>query len=173
MNTVLYPGSVQSFGCSRTVRPGSAIYPSTEKYFCDHLDMPTDSNGIWVDGFVVSPSHGKLSIAKDLRLYTHNNCVNCDCVEYLLEGRVDANSTWEEIGSGDFPWKSAAICRNDRGIAVNSTFESGDSNLCYDSVGYPSHSTAYLEYKFTCLRTRRNHRYFQLGRIELARYLLG
>ena len=173
VNTVLYPGSVQSFGCSRTIRAGHAIASTTEKYICDHLDMPTQGDGIFVSGFVLSPEHGKLSIAKDLRLYTHNNCANCDCVDYLLEGRVDANSAWEEIGSGDFPWRDQAKGRNERGLAVNSSFESGDNNLNYASVGYPSLSTAYLEYKFTCRRTRRNHRYFQLGRIELAGYILG
>jgi len=173
VNTVLYPGSVQSFGCSRTVRAGDAISPTTEKFFCDHLDMPTTQDGYWVDGLIISPAHGKLSVAKDLRLYTHNNCVNCDCVEYLLEGRVDATSAWEEIGSGDFPWKEASICRNDRGLPINSTFESGDTDRCYDSVGYPSHSTPYLDYKYTCLRTRGKHRYHQLGRIELAGFILG
>jgi len=171
VNTILYPGSVESSGCSRTVRAGSAIAPTTEKFFCDHLDMPTQ-DGIWVDSLTFSPAHGKLSVAKDLRLYTHNNCANCDCVDYLLEGRVDASSAWEEIGSGDFPWRDQAICRNSRGITINSTFESGDSDLCYDSVGFPSHSTPYLDYKYTCRRTRKNHRYHQVGRIELAGYIL-
>ena len=172
VNTVLYPGSVESFGCSRARRAYRVLSPTTDKFICDHIDMPKQ-DGLWVSGFTVSPSHRKLSIAKELRLYTHNNCVNCDCVDYLLEGRVTIGSDWQEIGSGDFPWRSAAICRNARGLQVHSTFESGDDNLCYESVSYPSHATAYLDYKFTCRHTRGNHRYFQLARIEVAGYLLG
>ena len=174
MNSVLYPGTVDSvFGCSRVVRKGHAIAPTTEKFFCDHLDMPPNENGNFVDGFVVSPTHGKLSIAKELRIYTHNNCANCDCVEYLLEGRVNGTSPFEEIGSGEFPWKNQAICRNARGLPINSSFESGDNERCYESVHYPSHSTPYLDYKYTCLRTRGNHRYHQIGSLELAGYILN
>ena len=172
VNTILYPGTVHSVaGCSRVVRKDEILNPSTKKFFCDHLDMPT-TDGIFVDSFVVSPSHGKLTVAKELRIYTHNNCANCDCVEYLLEGRVDADSPWEEIAGGLFPWAGQAICRNERGLPIDSTFESGDNNRCYGSVPYPSHATPYLDYKYTCLRTRSNHRYHQIGRMELAGYIL-
>lgn len=174
MNTILYPGTAHSFvGCSRVARKHEIVNPTTEKFFCDHLDMPTtETNGIFQDSFIVSPSHGKLSIAKELRIYTHNNCGNCDCVEYLLEGRANATAPFEEIAGGPLPWAGAAIGRNARGLPIVSTFENGDDNRFYTSVAYPSHATAYLDYKYTCLRTRSNHRYHQMSRMELAGYIL-
>ncbi len=170
-NSILYPGSLTSFGCpARTIRWWAALQPTTEKFICDRDGMVETPK---ISGFTLTPDHGgKLTIAKELRLYTHNNCANCDCVEYILEGRTDAASAWVEIGSGDLPW-TQAIGRNARGLPVESTFESGDNNLQYTSVPFPSHSTAYLEYKFTCLMTRNDHRYWQLGRIEIPGYILG
>lgn len=168
-NSILYPGSLTSFGCpARTIRWWAALQPTTEKFMCDRDGMVETPK---ISGFTLTPDHGgKLTIAKELRLYTHNNCANCDCVEYIFEGRMDAASAWVEIGSGDLV---VPFDRNARGLPVESTFESGDDNLQYTSVPFPSHSTAYLEYKFTCLMTRSDHRYWQLGRIEIPGHILG
>ncbi len=138
--------------------------PTTEKYTCKQIHTePT--------GLVMAPAHGKQSIAKAMRLYTANNCANCDCVEYKLEGRVDSASSWQEIGSGDV---STPIGRNARGLDIVSTFESGDDSLSYAAVDFPSSSVAYLDYKFTCISTRaKNSSKFMLGSLELVGYLLN
>lgn len=164
VNTIVYPATITSFGCSKVVRSGSAVDPTTEKYVCVQIhNEPT--------GFVMAPAHGKHSIAKEMRLYTANNCPDCDCVEYKLEGRVDSASSWQEIGSGNVPWTSTR--RNARGLNIISTFESGDDSLTYAAVDFPGSSVAYLDYKFTCIRTRGELvSKLMLGSLELAGYLL-
>ncbi len=164
VNTIVYPSTITTFGCSKVSRRGAAVGPTTEKFVCEQIHTePT--------GFVMAPAHGKSSIAKSMRLYTANNCANCDCVEYKLEGRVDAASSWQEISSGDV---STPIGRNARGLDIVSTFESGDDSRNYATVDFPSSSLAYLDYKFTCTRTRaiRSGKWM-LGSLELAGYLLN
>jgi len=165
VNTIVYPATITSFGCSRVIRAGSAVDPLTEKYVCEQRHNE-------LTGFVMAPAHKKLSVAKAMRLYTANNCPDCDCVEYKLEGRVDSTSSWQEIGSGELPWTSTE--RNARGLNITSTFESGDDSLSHTTVDFSSSSAAYLDYKFTCIRTRAELvSKFMLGSLELAGYLLG
>ena len=167
VNTIVYPSTLSRFGCIKVTRLGRAVDPTTEKFVCEQ-------NHSEPNGFVMAPAHGQMSIATEMRLYTANNCPDCDCVEYKLDGRVDSSSPWTEISSGDLPWKSKAIGRNARGLPIVSTFESGDDSLQYTSVALPTTSASYLEYKFTCVRTRSElSSKFMLGTLELAGYLLG
>ena len=167
VNTIVYPSTLTRFGCIKVTRLGRAVDPTTEKFVCEQ-------NHSEPNGFIMAPAHGQMSIATEMRLYTANNCPDCDCVEYKLDGRVDSSSPWTEISSGDLPWKSKAIGRNARGLPIVSTFESGDDSLQYTSVALPTTSASYLEYKFTCVRTRSElSSKFMLGTLELAGYLLG
>lgn len=90
-----------------------------------------------------------MSIAKKLRIYTHNNCPNCDAVSYILSGRVSSSSVWVEIDSGDLPWRyESAYSRNSRGLLIDaSTYESGDTRRTFTEVDITSNNVAYLEYK--------------------------
>ena len=167
VNTIVYPATLTRFGCIKVTRLGRAIDPTTEKFVCEQ-------NHSEPNGFIMAPAHGQMSIATEMRLYTANNCPGCDCVEYKLDGRADSTSPWEEVGSGELAWKSKAIGRNARGLPIASTFGSGDNSLYYTSVALSTSSASYLEYKFTCVRTRSElSSKFMLGTLELAGYLLG
>ena len=174
--------------CVVAVRASAVVDPTTEKFVCDRVN--TDYT--LYHALTIEPNHGRPSIAKALRIYTQDNGKWCDCVDYVLEGRVDAVSNWEVIAEGKslivlivsrfthtltipfspgaFPYTDA---RNARHLPVSSTFASGDPSLNYVEVLYPSHSTPYLHYKYTCRQTRSStHRYWMLARMELAGYLL-
>ena len=123
---------------------------TTEKWYCG------GRAGTEYPGLIVSPSHGKMSIAKKLRIYTHNNCPNCDAVAFILSGRVDSSSVWVEIDSGDLPWRyESAYSRNSRGLLIDaSTYESGDSRRTFTEVNMTSNNVAYLEYKVQFTQVR-------------------
>jgi len=95
-----------------------------------------------------------MSIVKKLRVYAHNNCPGCDAVSYVVEGRPDASAGWNIIGQGDLPWLPAHAGSNARGLTVSSTYESGDINLEYTEVFFPSNGVPYFEYRITFPQTR-------------------
>ena len=134
---------------------------TTSKFLCFKLapELP---------GIDVTPSQGKLSIAQSLRVYSHNNCPNCDAVAYKVQGRVDSTSPWVLIGEGDLPWKDVAPGRNARGVAIASTYESGDTALEFTEVFFPSNGEKYLEYRLQFPETRDPNSYLQLAEVELV-----
>ena len=126
-----------------------AVDKTTEKFYCDRTGYAPDP--VALD---LVPSHGKLSIVKALRVYTHNNCPNCDGVDYKLEGRTSVDGVWQLIDQGEFSWKYVRMSRNARGLAVSSTFEAGDSKLHFTEVDLSSNNAIYLHYRLTFLATR-------------------
>jgi len=134
---------------------------TTSKFLCFKLapELP---------GIDVTPSHGQLSIAQSLRVYSHNNCPNCDAVAYKVQGRVDSTSPWVLIGEGDLPWKDVAPGRNSQGIAIASTYESADTALQSTEVFFPSNGEKYLEYRLQFPETRDPNSYLQLAEVELV-----
>ena len=150
-------------GCSTSAY--RTIDKTTEKYACGRPGGP--------GGFTVTPASGKMSVVKQFRLYAHNNCGNCDVVAYILEGRVNTSSPWNEIGSGDLPWKSTGAGRNARGLSIVSTFESGDTNLVFTHVSYPTNVASYSEYRVSFTETRKpTSSLLQFSELELAGYIL-
>jgi len=150
-------------GCSTSA--SRAIDKTTGKYACDRPGGP--------GGFTVTPASGKMSVVKQFRLYAHNNCGGCDVVAYILEGRVNTSSPWNEIGSGDLPWKSTGAGRNARGLSIVSTFESGDTNLVFTHVSYPTNVASYSEYRVSFTETRKpTSSVLQFSELELAGYIL-
>jgi len=137
------------FGCVSVDKPWRAQDGTTDRYYCDRTDMHNDTTGI-----IVAPEHGKLSIAKSLRLYASDRCQNCDPVNYILEGRTDATAPWDEIASGELPLIADGLGRNSGGLQINSTYAGGDSNLSYTEVHFHSNIAAYFEYKLTFPGTR-------------------
>jgi len=135
---------------------------TTEKWYCG------GRAGTEYPGLIVSPSHGKMSIAKKLRIYTHNNCPNCDAVAFILSGRVDSNSVWVEIDSGDLPWRyESAYSRNSRGLLIDaSTYESGDTRRTFTEVDMTSNNVAYLEYKVQFTQVRGGDG--ELGKVQTS-----
>lgn len=87
---------------------------------------------------------------------------------YDLKGRVDANSPWVDIGSGDLPWKDASYSRNGWPNPIVSSYESGDINKNYAEVFFPANSDQFLEYRLVFLETRDPNSYLQLGEAELV-----
>ena len=54
------------------------------------------------------------------------NSPNCDPISFVVEGRATRTGAWTIIGSGDLPWKDAALSRNARGQLITSAPDSGD-----------------------------------------------
>lgn len=169
INNILEVGSTFSDafgGCSTSAN--RAIDKTTEKYSCSRTNGPGSASG-----FSVTPASGKMSVVKQFRLYSHNNCGNCDVVSYILEGRATTSSGWVEIGSGDLPWKETGAGRNSRGLPIVSTFESGDPNLVFTQISYPSNTASYSEYRVSFTETRDpTSSLLQFSELELAGYIL-
>jgi predicted nucleic-acid-binding Zn-ribbon protein len=110
-------------------------------------------------GIIFSPDHGQRTIPKSIRVYSSNSCKNCDPVAYILESRLSTTDSWTEVGAGALPWTNenvlwSDLLRNDQGLQINSTYESGDENLYYTEVHFHGHSEEFLEYKVTFAQTR-------------------
>ena len=138
-----------------------AIDGNTNKFICFKEAGATEH------GIIVTPSHGQLSLAQSLRIYTHNNCGQCDGVSYNLKGRVDANSPWIDIGGGNLPWYDVALGRNGQGIVINSSYESGDTSRYFTEVPL-NNSQQFLEYRLVFPETRAANYYLQIGEVELV-----
>ena len=163
VNTVLTPGStVRDFGCNSGSRPWRIVDSMSTHYDCDRTGMNNVADPSYqLPGMTILPDHGLLSIPKGLRIYTGASCGKCDPVTYILEGRTDPmrrrlqNTTeWVEIGSGQLPWYSDAIGRNPGGLAIDSSYEDGDSALQFTSISYPTQSASYIEYRLSFPETR-------------------
>jgi len=139
-----------------------AVDNNTNKFMC------FKENGATEHGIIVTPSHGKLSIAQSLRLYTHNNCGKCDGVTYGLKGRVDGSSPWVDIAGGDLDWKDTPMSRNLQGRVINSSYESGDPFNNFTEVFFPGNGNKFLEYRLVFPDTRDPNYYLQVGEIELV-----
>lgn len=148
-------GCTSSYDSTKT----RAFDGTTAKFIC--FKSPPELPGI-----VVTPSHGKMSVANSLRVYTQNNCPNCDAVAYKVQGRVGEN--WVLISEGDLPSKAVTPGRNAKGLTIASTYESGDTALSFVEVFFPSNSEQYLEYLVQFPETRDPNSYLQVAEIELV-----
>lgn len=112
-----------------------------------------------------------LSVAKGLRIYSHNNCPSCDAVSYIVEGR--ANGDWTPITQGDLPWKDGPIPdRNARGSMIESSVSEGDASKEYAEVSFENDSL-YKEYRLTFPQTRDpSSAYLQFSEVELTGYVI-
>ena len=63
-------------------------------------------------------------------------------MSYTLEGRVDPESEWVQIHSGDLPWKAKTLpTRNSvLGLDVSSSYASGDNSLSFTEVSFYDHN---------------------------------
>jgi hypothetical protein len=158
-----------SFGCRDPTRKETyrAIDQTTEKFFCERSSLHD------VAGIIVSPPPQRMSIAKGIRLYTHNNCPNCDVVSYILEGRKDDGSDWTVISEGDLPWINTPSPRNAWGKVIDSSFDRGDTNLHFTSVDFTSNTNAFLEYKVTFSGIRDpTSKFIQFAELQITGLLL-
>ena len=163
---ILEGSTATSFGCVKPGKPWRWVDGTTDRFICDRTDMHNVTTGV-----IFSNNHGQRSIPKALRMYSSNVCRGCDPVSYALEGRLDFTDTWTEIGSGSLPWMNeewSDILRNDQGLQINSTYESGDSNLYFTTIHYHGHSDQFLEYKVTFISTREPGRNVGLAELEIT-----
>lgn len=72
--------TVTTFGCvEANSAPGNkAVDESTNKFWCDRTELLGEPTGL-----VIIPSHNRASIAEGLRVYSSNNCPNCDVVSFV------------------------------------------------------------------------------------------
>lgn len=158
---------VSVFGCNNpdaNVSP-RAVDGSTKKYVCDRTGLQEGTNE--APGMVIIPSHNKVSIAKALRVYSHNDCALCDPITYSLEGRLSSGGSWTLINFGNFPWIDPAPGRNSQGEAIASSYEAGDSTKVFSEV-FLGNDVEYLHYKLTFQATRdTNSNSLQFAEVEL------
>jgi len=168
VGSIFEPDSeVQMFGCNDG-RPERAVDNNINNFWCDRtgINNVTDPS-FQVPGIILAPgahTHRKTSIVKKLRLYPTQGCKGCDPTSYILEGRIDASSSWVEIHQGDFAWKGVGWndplnTRNVKSTnatenVISGTYESGDTNHQYMEVQFPTNSAEYLEYKVSFPTTR-------------------
>jgi len=140
-----------------------AIDGTTEKWYCTKEGVP---------GFQVEPLHDQMSIPQRLRVYSHNNCPNCDAVAFILKGRKSATLPWEVVKQGPLEWENG-YGRNSRGIPVVSTYESPDENLTYTEVDLNNPGVAYLHYQLTFPELRdSDNAIIQMSEVELVGLVL-
>ena len=140
---VLVGSRGEPFGCNPNGSTWRSFDGTTNQDWCDRTGLLDQQTGT-----IVTPVHGKLSIAKGIRIYSSDGCKSCDPVVYVLEGRTDEQSPWIEIHRGNLPWKSVkwdspSINRNAQKKPINSSYESGDPNLTFTAIDYPDSSRIY------------------------------
>lgn len=142
-----------------------ALDGSTGKYWCDRTGLQAEGDA----GLTVIPSHNKVSIVNALRVYSANDCSNCDPVAYKLEGRSDSNDAWAEISVGNLPssWIDAAPGRNTQGQDVSSTYEDGDSNLVFTEVSLSSNTVEFVQYRISFTTRDPSSNSLQFAEVEL------
>jgi len=155
---------VSVFGCNNVDVnvPPRLVDGSTNKFVCDRTGLQGTASGM-----IIIPSHNKVSIAKALRVYSHNDCSGCDPVQYTLEGRSSAEGSWTSISSGSLPWTDPVPGRNFQGEDLASSYDSGDSTKVFTEVSL-GNNLEYLHYKLTFEATRdSNSNSLQFAEIEL------
>ena len=166
VSSVLDEDSVLSIeGCNSWSRGRATKDRKTEKFWCDRTGIQNIPASV-----VFSPPRSQLSIVHKLRMYTANTSTNSDPASYILEGRVKPDAEWEIISSGDL---DLPLDRNERGIPIQSSYESGDVNLHYTEVPLSSNTKAYWDYKLSIPATRdptKNN--LQFAEVELPGLLL-
>lgn len=142
--------TVTAFGCDSGGSENRATDRTTYKFHCDW----TQNNGT-PRGLIITPFHGRASIARGLRLYAGNNCPSCDPVAYQFEGRANVDSgDWVMIGEGDLPWKITSNDGNNvEGFDITSTYASGDPNYSHTEVAFENY-LYYKQYRLTLTEFR-------------------
>ena len=161
VSSVLDEESILSIeGCNSWSRGRATKDRTTEKFWCDRSGLQNISSSI-----VFSPPKPRLSIVHKLRMYTQNTAVNADPAGFVLEGRVKPDAPWEIIGLGDLDMSRD---RNERGLPIESTYESGDVNFTYTEVSLSNNTKAYWDYKLSIPGTRRpTQSNLQFAEVEL------
>jgi len=174
VNTLFSGSSVTDFGCAGDPKGWKARDGTTIKFGCDRTDMHDPSLSVDITGLIFTPKHLSSSIPKALRLYPSNSCQNCDPLNYILEGRVDAGTgPWVVISEGDFPLIAEGLGRNPEGLPISSSYGSGDPNLHYTQVEFHSNSAAFFEYKLSFPETKSpTSNSLRFAEVELAGMLL-
>lgn len=168
VSTIFTPGSLaERFGCNNTGTGWRIRDGTTDRDSCRRTDM-------WDQpaGYIITPEHGKLSIAKGLRLYPGKNCHNCDPLSFVLEGCVDSESPWVELSNGDFPLVAEGLDRNVEGLQINSTYDHAAPNLNVSEVLFPSNDAAYLNYKLTFEMRLPTSNFLRIAEMEMPGMLL-
>eukprot|EP00985_Skeletonema_marinoi_P031822 scaffold37821_cov127-Skeletonema_marinoi.AAC.1 len=153
--------TVSSVGCDASSGViMRAIDKNTDKFYCFR-------DGSEPTGITVQPSwDGRKSVAKKLRVYAHNNCGDCD-------GRVDEASEWFVISEGDLPWRTGPYPdRNDQGLEIVSTYESGDDTHAYTEVTFEENAAAFIHYKVQFPDSRDGGQAVQFSEVELPGVVL-
>ena len=84
-NVLDYGSHTEAIGCKETWRfsdeeDGNLLTDGMTNEFICKIDAEET-------GMIFQPSHGRVSLAKGLRVYANKDCVDCDPVSYVLEGR--------------------------------------------------------------------------------------
>ena len=105
---------------------------------------------------------------KGIRIYTANRWTSRDPTSYQVWGRKDVEDAWQVISEG---MVRLPLDRNIGGIAINSSFDAGDSNLYHFETSFVNEAY-YSEYKIT-FPTGGDDIGFEIGEVELPGYILS
>ncbi|KAL7554934.1 hypothetical protein ACHAWF_018496 [Thalassiosira exigua] len=90
----------------------------------------------------------------------------------LFQSGTGTDLDWTLISQGSLPWISE-FDRNPSGVAISSTYESGDPDKYFMEVNFHENTTPYYEYRFVFLETRNpDSTMTQFSELELPGLLL-
>ena len=94
-------------------------------------------------------------------------------MSYIVSGRVDEASEWFVISEGDLPWRTGPYPdRNDQGLEIVSTYESGDDTHAYTEVTFEENAAAFIHYKVQFPDSRDGGQAVQFSEVELPGVVL-
>lgn len=95
-------------------------------------------------------------------------------VSYIVSGRDNESSDWSVISEGDLPWRyTGNPSRNDLGLSIASSYESGDTRRTYTEVTFEGNSLASLEYKIEFPDRRVDGTTIAFAEVELPGVILA
>ena len=147
-NVMDYGSHTEAIGCMKTWRffdeeDGNLLTDGLTNVFKCNLDAEET-------GMIFQPSHGRFSLAKAIRFYANKDCVECDPVSYVLEGRRNTidyplvepqfvNSTEPEAEAPPIMINNVTLEPAD-GTAI----QVSDFDGKFMIVGAPVHEAAYI-----------------------------
>lgn len=155
-----YVGSINSEITPVDAFKSAAYDQNTNKFTIKH-------DGISHPGFVATPSWPS-SIVKGVRIYTSNNYKSRDPLSYILYGRSGPYDDWNFIAQEAF---SITRSRNQLGIPIVSTFESGDTTRNMREMHFEN-DVAYSEYKIVFPTNKGDSSRTSMAEVELPGILV-
>lgn len=136
----------------------NAIDDTTSKYLNFGTDGNQDPPFVGPVGLIVTPAAGS-TVVTGLRLYTANDAVARDPVDFILEGSNDGGTTYTQIATGPL---SLPDDRNDGGLPLDPLTVFNQEVTFANDSGYETYRLT-----FTNVKDNAGANSMQIGEIEL------